>query len=459
VQHVEIIHPAEGGIAFQVIVDQRARDVEASHPPRRAVRALGRHDAVGDSVLVGVPSGDANGRPLARVGVGRETAQHAARHTVERQDAGRAARAGPHDHVRDEVARIDLGRGETDPAAEGRGEREEGPHDLGRAGRRVEHLDGRSHAGPVAHHDLPLAVRGERIHHSAVEERAQVGHPHHRPPDETRRERQERPVGRVRDRIGQGMGGVIQVPPDLDLAGSVARAGDDVVLAVAVHVAHSDVHAAGERVGIGLEAELRQLRAVLLEDLDLRLVRPARRGDDLVHAVAGQVARRHAHSTPIVGLVRQELGERLARDPVDDHHVRLAARTLVGAEDVSVAGSGAHVALGAAAEVRRKTAGKRGVLAGRRDRDVIAQVVRRHGPARGREAEVVTVRRPHVEEPEVRDLAGEQRSREVRAAVAVDVDHAGEDEVRACHPAHQLSRVVHLDVDLELPGGRNHPER
>src|SRR5207302_1882187 len=105
--------------------------------------------------------------------------------------------------------------------------------------------------------------------------------------------------------VGEEIGeyGKVGAAEDLDLrAAARPGAGNDVGLAVAVHVPGGDEHAAGE-FGVVGEKAAEQGQVDAAEDLDVRAAAGARAGNDVIGAVAIDVAGGHADAAAEVGRV------------------------------------------------------------------------------------------------------------------------------------------------------------
>src|SRR5207244_1698663 len=138
--------------------------------------------------------------------------------------------------------------------------------------------------------------------------------------------------------------------PDLDVrSAAFAGAGDDVGVPVAVHVTDGDVDAAVELRVVGHEP-LKFGAGLAVEHLDERQTAGAGGGDDLRHAVAGDVAGGDADAAAVRLVIGQEAELQLARGGVVD------------VDDRPVAG------LGAGGDERRgdgRRRGRRGRIGGR----------------------------------------------------------------------------------------------
>src|SRR5207249_2577150 len=107
-------------------------------------------------------------------------------------------------------------------------------------------------------------------------------------------------------------------------------AADNVGEAVAVHVAGSDVDAAGEGHVVGEKLpEKGAVTAVV--DMNIRPAAGTRPGDDVRHAIAVDVADGHTDAAGEIRGVGEEAEPELSRRGVKDLHVRPAAG--VGARD------------------------------------------------------------------------------------------------------------------------------
>src|SRR5207247_306068 len=88
-------------------------------------------------------------------------------------------------------------------------------------------------------------------------------------------------------------------------AAARARAGDEVGVAVAVHVAGRHVAAAGKVRVVGEELA-DQVSGLAVVDVDVRPAARGRGGDNVRHAVAGDVADRHADAAAEIRVVGVE---------------------------------------------------------------------------------------------------------------------------------------------------------
>ena len=87
--------------------------------------------------------------------------------------------------------------------------------------------------------------------------------------------------------------------------------GDNVVLAIAVDIADGDFDAALVRAAVGYRAELGELDTVLREDADFADAALARSDDDLVDAVARHVAGGEPHAAEEAGTRRRRTATRI----------------------------------------------------------------------------------------------------------------------------------------------------
>src|SRR4051812_7730769 len=113
-----------------------------------------------------------------------------------------------------------------------------------------------------------------------------------------------------------------------------AGAGDDVGPAIAVDIAGSQINAAAETGAVGIEAANRsgKLRSrASAEDPHVRSAAGAGSRDDIGHAVAIYIARRHANAAAKIASVSEEASQLGAVDPANRPNVRPTAR--IGADD------------------------------------------------------------------------------------------------------------------------------
>ena len=113
-------------------------------------------------------------------------------------------------------------------------------------------------------------------------------------------------------------------------AAAFARPGDDVRDAIAVEIPCGDIRTAGE---------VRTIRGEILDRLGRRRVEdphPSRHArtagrDDVRATVVVEVRCRDPNAAPLVGVEREEIGDRRASLAIDHFHTRSA--TLIGADD------------------------------------------------------------------------------------------------------------------------------
>src|SRR5262245_41044878 len=191
-----------------------------------------------------------------------------------------AAGTGPGNNVRPAVAVHVTGRHEQ-AAAEIRTIRHEGPHEL--AGGAIENLHVRPAARAGAGDDVGAAVACH-VPGGDTDAAREVGTIGHEPAEQTQ----------------------VRTAEDLDVRPAArAGAGNDVRLAVAVHVAGRHEHTAAEARPVGHEA-VHPRAVAAVEDFDMRAAARAGAGDDVRNAVAGYVADGYVHAAQEARIVGED---------------------------------------------------------------------------------------------------------------------------------------------------------